>query len=227
MNKIDYKMMFGDKNNHGLFEGKEAFFGGPYLFNKAVPDETIEDIHNMIYDNDISFEKGATGPNENKDESYSNNRDIAYVYPDDYSKWLFTYLSGAVQTANDSQYHFDIEFVTDPIHYVIYPEPNTIGETGELREEGGFLDWHMDIGFQQVNRRKLACIVQLSDPSEYEGGQLQIWPGGSGETDIVKLDLQKGDVLVFPTFLLHRLSPVTKGERRALVYWAGSNRPFR
>ena len=53
MNKIDYKMMFGDKNNHGLFEGKEAFFGGPYLFNKAVPDETIEDIHNMIYDNDI------------------------------------------------------------------------------------------------------------------------------------------------------------------------------
>ena len=119
---------------------------------------------------------------------------------------------------------FDIHHVTDPLHYVIYPEPNKPDRTGQTREEGGYLDWHMDIGQGSVNRRKLALTVQLSDPKDYEGGVFQCWFGGGGR--FIDLPREKGDVLVMPTFIMHNVSPITKGERRALVFWTGGE-PFR
>ena len=82
----------------------------------------------------------------------------------------------------------------------------------------------MDIGQGNVNRRKLATTVQLSDPKDYEGGDFQIWYGG--EDGFITLPREKGDVLIFPTFYLHRVTPITKGERRALVFWTGGE-PFR
>ena len=216
-------MKFNSKN-FGEFDKKPTNFETPYIYKKAVSDDVIQKIHDMVYDNNIPFEKGITGSKEvYTDATYSNNRDIAYIDSTDYSHWLYSFLEGAVRGANEELYQFDIDRVTDPIHYVIYPEPNTIGKTGEKREEGGYLHWHQDIGFEEVNSRKLATIVFLSDRRDYEGGELQIWCGGEGY-DV--MDLDKGDVVVFPTFLMHRLTPVTKGERRALVYWTGG-KPFR
>ena len=82
----------------------------------------------------------------------------------------------------------------------------------------------MDIGQGSVNRRKLALTVQLSDPKDYDGGVFQCWFGGRGR--FIDLPRQKGDVLVMPTFIMHNVSPITRGERRALVYWTGGE-PFR
>jgi hypothetical protein len=111
-----------------------------------------------------------------------------------------------------SNHQFDLSYVTDPIHYVIYPE------------DGGHLDWHLDIGIGEVNRRKLSLTVQLSDPSEYEGGEFEIWYGHSGE--FVELPRKKGDVIIFPSFLMHRVKPITRGQRKALVFWTGGE-PFK
>jgi PKHD-type hydroxylase len=63
-------------------------------------------------------------------------------------------------------------------------------------------------------RRKLSLVCQLSDPSEYEGGELQINTG-----EIFTPEKQKGTVILFPSYLLHRVTPVTKGTRRSLVLW--------
>jgi len=82
----------------------------------------------------------------------------------------------------------------------------------------------MDIGKLGVNRRKLALTVQLSDPSEYDGGEFEVWFGGSEE--FVEVPRQKGDVIIFPTFLMHRVKPITRGQRKALVFWTGGE-PFR
>ena len=75
-----------------------------------------------------------------------------------------------------------------------------------------------------IVKRKLALTVQLSDPKDYEGGVFQCWFGGGGR--FIDLPREKGDVLVMPTFIMHNVSPITKGERRALVYWTGGE-PFR
>ena len=214
------------KGNLFSTEPRNCAFDDFYYFKNYFNDEKIEAIHRMIDKGGYKFEKGGTGYREGNavSKNWTNNRDIAYVPADANSWWLYNELEKLVEEANTVMFQFDIQYVTDPLHYVIYPEPNKPGKTGELREEGGFLDWHMDIGRGGVNRRKLALTVQLSDPDDYEGGVFQCWFGGSNR--FINLPREKGDVLIMPTFIMHNVTPITKGERRALVFWTGGE-PFR
>ena len=83
-------------------------------------------------------------------------------------------------------------------------------------EQGAHYDWHHDVQWngQSAQDRKLSVTVQLSGADEYEGGDF--------EFDEVKTNADfrsKGTVLVFPSYLRHRIHPVTSGTRRALVAW--------
>jgi PKHD-type hydroxylase len=66
-----------------------------------------------------------------------------------------------------------------------------------------------------MSNRKLSCVVQLSDPSDYEGGELQMNSGAQ----IISVPREKGLVTFFSSFVLHRVTPVTKGVRKSLVAW--------
>ena len=59
--------------------------------------------------------------------------------------------------------------------------------------------------------RILSFTVQLSDPAEYEGGELQI--------GLQNMTRTRGSAVVFPSYQLHRVSPVTEGRRASLVGW--------
>lgn len=81
----------------------------------------------------------------------------------------------------------------------------------------GKYDWHQDIWLES-NRpydRKLSLVVQLSDPADYEGGGFEFFglqhPGAAFAP--------RGSVLIFPSWLQHRVLPVTGGLRRSLVSW--------
>lgn len=185
-----------------------------YYFKNVFNDRMISDLTSYVIQNH-QFSKGRTGVKELGNDTNShetNNRNIAYLSPNQDTKWLYDLLFPLTLEANDKVFKFDIDIVTDPIHYVIYPE------------DGGHLDWHMDVGAYGVNRRKLAMTVQLSDSSDYEGGDFEIWMGG--KDGFVTVPREKGDVIVFPTFCMHRVEPITRGERRCLVFWTGG-RPFR
>jgi PKHD-type hydroxylase len=183
------------------------------IIKNIFNDQMIKELEDMVHTN-YQFSKGRTGIAElgsDTDSYRTNNRDIAYITPMPYSKWLYDLLFPLALEANEKLFHFDIDIVTDPIHYVIYPE------------DGGHLDWHMDIGAYGVNKRKIAMTVQLSDPSEYEGGEFEIWFGGQQSVVVPR---EKGDVICFPAFCMHRVRPITKGQRKCLVFWTGG-RPFR
>lgn len=78
-------------------------------------------------------------------------------------------------------------------------------------------DWHVDWDVSNMRvPRKLSMVLQLNDPSEFEGGELQIKPNTD---DYNSLQLKRGRAWFFPSFLLHRVTPVTKGERKSLVLW--------
>lgn len=80
----------------------------------------------------------------------------------------------------------------------------------------GHYDWHMDAAAPQNGvQRKLSCVILLNDPSEFEGGILQF----KGMEDQNVLD-QQGSIIVFPSFIEHRVTPVTKGVRYTAVAWA-------
>jgi PKHD-type hydroxylase len=87
------------------------------------------------------------------------------------------------------------------------------------KEQGGY-NWHLDTGFtHNIYSRKLSMTIQLSDPEDYEGGLFEILTDSTPQTlDQEELKL-KGTAIVFPSFLLHRVTPVTKGNRYSLVSW--------
>ncbi len=76
-------------------------------------------------------------------------------------------------------------------------------------------DWHVDIGRRNSASRKLGFTLQLTDGDAYEGGNLEFH-----ETNLdLSVLRQKGTLAIFPAFWLHRVSPVTKGERTVVVGW--------
>ena len=89
--------------------------------------------------------------------------------------------------------------------------------------KGGFYDWHMDnevLGKHQPPVRKISMTLLLSDPSTFEGGELEFMHKGK------KAKLKQGQAIFFASWLQHRVIPVTKGERSSLVMWFGGP-PFK
>ena len=98
-----------------------------------------------------------------------------------------------------------------------------VGEIAEplqvLRyEEGGhFRAWHSDAGYDATDRRLVSVSVELSHPGDHEGGLLEIIP----DTVDRPRTLERGGARFFPSRAIHRVTPVTRGVRHALVIWTG------
>lgn len=80
---------------------------------------------------------------------------------------------------------------------------------------------HVDDPIMNGNRTDLSFTLLLSDADEYEGGDLVIDDGLEERT----IRLKAGDVVLYPTSALHRVAPVTQGERMAVVGWVTSRVP--
>lgn len=115
---------------------------------------------------------------------------------------LFVRLMEYVQLAN-LHLGLDLWGFAEPLQYGVY-------------ETGGHYTWHMDHGPGGKPRpvRKLSFTLQLSDPAEYEGGELEIL--GDQRTAMPR---DRGTLIVFPSYLSHRVKPVRSGTRRSLVGW--------
>ena len=70
--------------------------------------------------------------------------------------------------------------------------------------------------------RKLSFIIGLSPAESYEGGEITFKVGPSDTS----IKLEQGNMIVFPSFILHKVEPVTKGERYVLVGWLRGNDAF-
>ena len=123
---------------------------------------------------------------------------------------LYDTLDTFIQGANLNHFGFDNIRITEQAQFTEYPE-------------GGFYDWHMDCDIHMAHEppvRKISMTLLLSDPSEFEGGHLELMsPGKYGE-------LKQGHAICFASFINHRVQPVTRGVRRSLVVWFGG-KPFR
>ena len=87
---------------------------------------------------------------------------------------------------------------------------------------GGHYGWHLDIGGGEHMYRKLSFVIPLSPPKNYEGGELIV---KTSPKDI-SVPLVQRKMILFPSFILHKVTPVTKGERYMLVGWLRGNKPL-
>lgn len=134
------------------------------------------------------------------------------IYPIEHlpeNEFIYKKISEIVEEINETDFDFDVEGIPSPLQLLVY-------------KNGGHYDWHVDIGPGDASRRKLSVIIQLSSPDEYEGGDVILH---AGEERV--LSKEKGTIAVFPSYVLHKVNPVTKGTRQALVCWVLGQRKFK
>ena len=120
-----------------------------------------------------------------------------------------------LREANKVQFHYDLTYF-QAIQFAEY-------------KDGGFYGWHQDAnGIDPDNEtRKLSLTLVLSNPDNFDGGELQFYNGGRPMEDMgdmtgeqVQKDIQtQGTVVVFDSLDWHRVTPVTKGIRHSVVCW--------
>ena len=118
--------------------------------------------------------------------------------------FFFLKLAKTVQTLNAKTYNFDLTGLFEPLQYLQYDSSIQ-----------GHYDSHVDSGALNIPSRKLSIVIQMSDPSEYEGGELQLITS----KEPYSVPKKKGRLIVFPSYVLHRVTPVTSGLRKSIVGW--------
>lgn len=97
--------------------------------------------------------------------------------------------------------------------------------------DGGEYKWHTDSHMApyndnasedlQGNVRKFTGILLLNNPIDFVGGEFELATGLPDDANYVKeVSLDQGDMVVFPSFVPHRIKPVEKGCRKSIVVWA-------
>lgn len=137
----------------------------------------------------------------------SRNTRISWIEQSPETLWLFQKLVGATSTINQQAYCFEL-MTLESLQYTVY-----------LAGEGSHYDWHVDHG-RTPRRRKLSLVLQLSAPTDYEGCELQIYASSQIDT----APKTRGTLIAFPSYTLHRVTPITGGIRKSLVMWCSGPR---
>ena len=127
---------------------------------------------------------------------------VSWIYPDDDTNWLFRKLVDSITALNSQYFKFDLTGFNEGLQFTNYIAPS------------GHYGAHIDSCFNTAIR-KLSLTIQLSDPSDYEGGDLKLVTGS--EPFVAKKT--QGMLYAFPSYVLHEVTSVTKGERNSLVGW--------
>jgi PKHD-type hydroxylase len=174
-----------------------------YWFENGFTTQEIDTIVNGSLE--YEFQKAIIMDEGNTDKFRKSN--IKWLPFDSKWEWVIDKIMSQVTEANKTIWNFDLKSIIDNIQYT------------EYEGNGGHYDWHLDIGPGSISHRKISITIQLSDPEEYVGGDLQIMTGSEYTT----VPRGKGTVVIFPSFLLHRVVPLTSGNRKSLVLWVGGD----
>lgn len=157
--------------------------------------------------NSKNFSDGVIRNNENNKNV--RNSQVCWLTPTKDATWIYERLTNAVISLNTDYFKFDISGFNEGLQLTKYEYPD------------GKYDSHVDVRFKSVIR-KLTIVVQLTDPSKYEGGNLELIFSDEPSA----MDKSIGRLVAFPSYVLHRVTPVTCGTRYSLVGWV-TGRPFK
>ena len=168
------------------------------FWEKAFTKEECEKIIKIA--NEKGLVKGATRE-KNKKSNVRLSR-ISWLNSNDNLEWVFRKITDIVLNLNNRFFKFDIFGLNEGLQFTNYKAPSD--KYGK----------HTDRAYAQCIR-KLSISIQLTDPNEYEGGELILYEDDKG----TKMKKEQGTLVIFPSWILHEVKPVTKGERNSLVTW--------
>ena len=199
-----------------------------YFFHSVISPKLCDDIIKHCSSN-LQTAKigGESNENDKPDRWWAEGKTIEkkrksqVAFFDD--RWIYKEIQPYVKLANSlAGWNFDWDW-TEQAQFTKYG----------LNEHYG---WHCDSysePYQDVPQgmvgkiRKLSVTVSLSDPEDYEGGDLEFDFRNNHDYDFTKTDNKeickkakvRGSIIVFPSFVWHRVTPVTSGTRYSMVMW--------
>jgi len=194
-----------------------------WYFKSAVPSRICDEI--VKYGQQLQDQMAVTGGfgdakklNQKQIKDLKTKRDSNIVWMSD--RWIYKEIQPYVHQANaNAGWNFQWDW-SESCQFTKY-------------KKGQYYDWHCDSWEHVYNKpntpshgkiRKLSVTVTLSDPKNYKGGELEfdfrnLDPDKKPNVHKCKEILPKGSLVVFPSFVWHRVCPVKSGERNSLVIW--------
>ena len=171
-----------------------------FWYESVFTDEEIQNIKFLV--EKIKLEDATVMENKYKEVRKSS---VAWIDANSDSEWLYKKLVDVVFHANSVNFNLNLAGF-EMLQFTFYDS-----------KVKGFYGTHVDIFSQPINylNRKLSFSVQLSDPSEYDGGELFIEP----LNEKIEAKKTKGSITFFESTERHQVMPVTRGSRYALVGW--------
>ena len=191
----------------------------PYCYwENAFTEKELDDICILMKQTEVS--DGFINSNKNGNETDAvagpvvnqeiRRSKVSFHSPNDQTNWIFLRLNSVIEMMNNNWYNFDINGYSE-FQYTEYYDYNQ-----------GHYGWHSDIMLGKkssdvsTETRKLSLTLLLNDPSkDFQGGELQF----GHELDYESAPMKKGTIILFPSWHLHRVTPVTKGLRKSIVVW--------
>ena len=177
--------------------------GPTLIYDPFVGAFTDEELDSLVrYCDSLILSKASlNSPSAAYDDNIRNTQ-VAAIGREDATIWFYKRLVTICRQLNERSFQFDLTGFSEEAQYMVYHA-----------SEGSHFDWHFDTG--PLPPRKVSLTIQLSDPAQYEGGELQFSIG----TKIVSAPKNRGVVIGFPSYMIHRVTPVTAGTRKAIVTW--------
>lgn len=186
-----------------------------YWFQDALTPEEVKKV--ILMASELPIERAHTiGTDGERDGDGGAVRSsmVKWIPQNENWDWLYKRLLELANEANNQCWNFDLISSPENIQYTEY-----------YAHEDGHYDWHQDIGPGELPaKRKVSITIQLSDSEDYEGGDLQLTYGGDGKGNLsesINCPRGAGVGVLFPSYLMHRVSEVKKGTRKSLVLWVG------
>lgn len=188
---------------HYIFAPAPSKGYGDHSFTTWQKGFTDQEIEQIIQLGEAHIKTAAVIDENTVDADYRST-EVSWIHHNNDSDWLYGRIAHIIRNLNGQYYGFDIYGLCESLQFSVYTS-----------EKEGHYDWHVDAFGTTDTPRKLSIVIQLSDPDEYEGGNLELMT--SRETTVITKE--KGLAAVFPSYILHRVTPVTRGVRRTLVAW--------
>jgi PKHD-type hydroxylase len=134
---------------------------------------------------------------------------VSWIFPNDNTNWIYERIQNIVLKLNEDYFKFHLIGFCEGFQFTEYEAPSGHYSTHIDRWANGLV-------------RKLSITIQLSNPSDYEGGNLELFFAN----DPVIVPKEQGLLVAFPSYTLHGVTPVTKGTRYSLVAWISGD-PFK
>jgi PKHD-type hydroxylase len=204
---------FSNKNSFDLIEDPIKNNWGPYWHLNVQQYEqycwntevfTFDDIERIkVIGKRLNINRSSTSGSG--EECLEHRRSFnSWIFPNEHTGWIYEKLTQVVMQNNEKFFNFDLSMIEN-LQFTYYSS-----------NENGCYKAHVDpINWKLPHNRKLSVVVQLSNPEEYEGGELLIY--NSHEPTVIRKEM--GMMVMFPSYTLHEVTPVTKGERYSLVGW--------